>query len=513
VSVPFDGEGEVRVFAGYDGDFREEADVVVVGSGPCGSVAAYELARAGRRVVLVEEGPPVVPEDFVLDGSLSMTRLMREAGLRTTTGSVMPTMQAICLGGASVVNSAMCIRPPGFVFERWCREFELERTAPADLAPHFEAVAEFLGIAPTARDVLGLRNQLFARGCDALGYSSEPSPRNVKGCVGSGECFTGCRARAKQSMDISYVPAAMRLGARVLTSLQVQSIRTQGRRATGVEGQVVEPFTGRRSHRFRIDARAVVLAAGCMASPLLLKRSGDLANESGQVGENLQFHPGVSVMGIFPDPTRPSFGATQGYQSLHFLEQGFKLEVLWAPPGVMAVRLPGLGLDYKRWLACMSHAAMFDAIVCCERSSGRVRPRRGGLDPSIQFHLDPVDVRTLQRATHEQVKIFLAAGAHTVLPGVSGLPDTMRSLEEAEILATAELRATQFSAASTHAFCTTRMHGDRGRGVVDEMGRCYDHDGLYVVDTGIFPRSPSVNPMYTGMALAHRAAGAIAQEA
>jgi choline dehydrogenase-like flavoprotein len=57
------------------------------------------------------------------------------------------------------------------------------------------------------------------------------------------------------------------------------------------------------------------------------------------------------------------------------------------------------------------------------------------------------------------------------------------------------------------------MHGDRRSGVVDETGRCYDHDGLYVVDTGIFPRSPSVNPMYTGMALAHRAAGAIAQEA
>ncbi|MBW2727029.1 MAG: hypothetical protein JRE71_21845 [Deltaproteobacteria bacterium] len=59
--------------------------------------------------------------------------------------------------------------------------------------------------------------------------------------------------------------------------------------------------------------------------------------------------------------------------------------------------------------------------------------------------------------------------------------------------------------AGNHAFCTTRMHGDSSQGVVDEFGRCHDFDNLYITDTGIFPRCPSVNPMFTGMALAHRA--------
>jgi choline dehydrogenase-like flavoprotein len=54
------------------------------------------------------------------------------------------------------------------------------------------------------------------------------------------------------------------------------------------------------------------------------------------------------------------------------------------------------------------------------------------------------------------------------------------------------------------------MHGDPKQGVVDEDGRCHDLENLYIADTGIFPRCSSVNPMFTGMALAHRQAGALA---
>jgi hypothetical protein len=323
--------GEVRVFAQYDRDFTEQADVVVVGSGPGGAVVVKELVEAGKRVVLLEEGPPFTPDDFELDGTLSMVRTIREAGLRTTLGTVMPTMQAVCLGGGSFVNSAICVRAPEFVFDEWCDRYELKQTSRADLDPHYDAVGSFLGIAATPEAVQGRRNLLFREACEALGYHSEPAARNVRGCRGSGECLTGCRARAKQSMDISYVPAAVRGGARVLTSTRVERVITDGARALGVAGRVVQPFTGEAGHRFRVNAGVVVLAAGCMATPVILQKSGNLANRSGQVGEHLRFHPGVAASGIFEERVDPSFGATQGYQSLQFLREGFKLETLWAP--------------------------------------------------------------------------------------------------------------------------------------------------------------------------------------
>lgn len=509
MSVPA-GPGFVRVFAQYEGDVRDDADVVVVGSGPCGAVVARELAAAGRDVVLLEEGPPFTPADFVLEGARSMARTMREGGLRATRGFVMPTMQAIALGGGSLVNSAICVRAPDFVLDRWCERFELRATTRKDLDPHYDAVADFLGIRPTPEVVQGARNLLLKRACDARGYSSEPIARNVRGCRGSGECFTGCRARAKQSMDLSYVPAAIRDGARVYTSVQAQRVLHENGRAVGVAGRVVAPFSGAPGPRFEVRARAVVLAAGCMATPVLLGKSENLANGSGQAGRNLQFHPGVAVTGIFPERTDPQFGATQGWQSHEFLREGFKLETLWAPPGVLAVRMPGFGRELERRLAEIPYSATFDAIASCNRSLGRATPRRGSLDPSLSYQLHPEDVRILERALWVLVDLCFAAGARKVLPGVHGLPEEIDSLDEARGLQGRTLRANAFLSAGNHAFCTTRMHGDPRQGVVDEWGRVHDVEHLWITDTGIFPQCTSVNPMFTGMALAHRSAGAIA---
>ena len=504
-------EGEVRVFADYDRDVVEEADVVVVGSGPSGAVSAYELARAGHRVVLIEEGPPFTPRDYRQEGSLSMARTMRDGGLRTTSGHFMPVLQACALGGGSLVNSAICERPPEFVFNEWSTRFDLEHTSREALDPHFDAVADFLGIAPTPDAVQGPRNLLFKQGCDAMGIGSESIARNVKGCRGSGECLTGCRPRAKQSMDVSYIPAAIGLGVRVLSSVQVQRIRSAGRRVYGVEGQVVEPFTGKRSHRVRVDARAVVLAAGCMATPVLLQRSGDLANASGQVGRNLQFHPGTAVAGVFPEAIDPLFGGTQSYQSLHYLEEGFKLETLWTAPSALAVRMPGVGTRLVEHLGALPRTAVWDAICSTHRSLGTVRARFDSLDPKLHWKLDAEDAQIMMRSVEVLCRLFEAAGAERILPGVHGLPEVIHTSEEIDALAGHRARPGDFVLASSHVFCTTRMHGRPEEGVVDEFGRCHDLDNLFIADTGVFPRCTSVNPMFTVMALAHRQAAVVAE--
>jgi choline dehydrogenase-like flavoprotein len=500
----------VKVFADYEGPLRASCEVLVVGSGPGGAVVARELAEAGRDVILLEEGPPFGVKDFRQEAAESLHRTVREGGSRAARGSMfMPTMQAIALGGGSLINSAICARSPGWVFDKWAEKTGTAALTREGLDPHYDRVEKNLFVGPTPMEVQGERNLRFKRGCDALGISSEPTHRNVAGCKGSSECFTGCRNGAKKSTDISYVPAAIRAGARVYTSVRAETVRMEGRRAVGMRGRVVEPFTGKESFEVDLAAKTVVLAAGCMATPLILLRSG-VGNGGGWVGSELQLHPGLAIMAIYEEPIDPWNGATQGYHSLEYLAEGIKLEVLWSPPAVLATRLPGLGQDYQRHLMNYRRMAPFDVIVACERSRGSVRPKRGSWDPDLRFDFVAEDFAVLQRGLGILSDICWASGAVGILPGLHGVPELLSSKEESQILRTKHIEGKDTISAANHAFGTTRMARRAEDGVVDEDGRCHDTDNLYVADTGIFPGSPAVNPMLTCMALADRIAHGIA---
>jgi choline dehydrogenase-like flavoprotein len=492
----------VKVFADYREDLRLSCEVLVVGSGPGGAVVAKELAEAGRDVILLEEGPPFGIKDFRQEAGESLHRTLREGGMRASRGNMyMPTMQAIALGGGSLVNSAICARAPEWVLEKWADRVGSAAITAEALAPHFERVEATLGVAPTPMEVQGDRNLRFKRGCDALGISSEPTHRNVQGCKGSGECFTGCRNGAKRSTDVSYVPLAMSAGARVFTSVRAEQVVASGRRATGMRGHVVEPFTGRETHAVDVQADTVVLAAGCMATPVILQKSG-LEGRGGWVGRELQLHPGLAIMAIFPEPVDPWKGATQGYHSLHFLREGMKLEVLWSPPAVLAARFPGLGHAYQRHLTTYNRMAPFDVIVAADHSRGTVRARRRGMDPDLRFDFDQRDVDLIQRGLGILSDICWAAGAEAILPGLHGVAERIESKQEADVLRTKRLEGKDTIAAANHAFGSTRMSAKPEDGVVDQHGRCHHLDNVYVADTGIFPGSPAVNPMLTCMALA-----------
>ena len=104
----------------------EEVDFVVVGSGAAGSVAAHTLAKAGWSVAIVEEGPWVKTRDFNDDVLGTFRKMLRDAGTQVLKGrAYMPMLQGRCVGGSTLVNSAIAWRMPEDVIRRVARDFGL----------------------------------------------------------------------------------------------------------------------------------------------------------------------------------------------------------------------------------------------------------------------------------------------------------------------------------------------------------------------------------------------------
>ena len=476
--------------------FDVDADVVVVGSGAGGAVAAANLSRAGLRTVVIEAGPRLSPEDMTDEAPRFMARYFWEGGLRTIGGTThIPTLQARCLGGSTVVNSAIMLELPAWVRRAWSDETGLTLfTAPALDAAYARVFAR-TRVAPTPMTVLGRRNLVVRDALTAAGMKSGPLPRAVVDCEGCAECFTGCASGRKQSLDRSYIVDAVEDGAEVFTCAHVDRVLVRGGRAEGVEGRVVDPDGFRDAATFRVRAKTVVLCAGVLHTPVLLQRSGVFAG--GAVGGSLFSHIGGGMVGIMDEVVEPWVGATQGWGAMSEEIPGMKYECLWAPLAVLMVRWGDIGHEFLRRLGEVKHATVI-ATVYRARVSGRVRARRDGM-PSMQLFIPDEEARTVYRGLKIGADALLAVGARYVHTGIPGAIDEMRSPEDTKSLLDSKLRAVHLQMSATHVFGSCRMSKEGG--AVDESGRVHGVEGVYIADASIFPSPSAVNPQATIMAL------------
>jgi ornithine--oxo-acid transaminase len=486
----------VREHSEYDRALALECDVCVVGSGPAGVVIAHHLATAGLDVIVLEAGPMLAQHDRGGEEGETLARFFWDGGLRTSRGNVtMPTLRARCLGGGSVFNSAICMRAPEFVLRRWAEEHGVQGLTPEIMAGHYDAAESFLGVHPTSEGVQDHREDLFRVGAEALGYKVE--------------AIEGYRHRSetKFTIDRRGVPELLAAGGRVYTAVHVDKLAKGGNRFCGIRGAVVDPITGRRTHRVSVEARCTVLAAGALASPLILQRSGHRADP---VGRNLQMNPGAVVSGVFDEKASPCSGSARSYHVTGFLDEGIKLESLWSTPSVLGALHPGVGDELVASLAELPRTASWGVWVDGTDSVGRVRLRPGG-GTSLRYDVGAGDVSRLQEGIARLVEMFFAAGARSVIPGIHGLARRYYDVGAAAAIRSASLTPQDIPTASNHVFGSTAMGGDPRKHVTDSLGAVYGLDDVYVCDTGLFPSSPMANPMLTAMALADRQAGVLVE--
>jgi choline dehydrogenase-like flavoprotein len=458
----------------------ERFDVVVVGSGAGGGVVAGELAERGRRVLLLELGPYLTAADFTRFEAKATHDLwwpIRFALIDGGAGGAVGLIGGRCVGGSTTINTKVALRAHEKDYAKWREASGLE----VDLGPHYDRVEKRLGVRERSDWRKSVRT--VEPGFRALGSALEPVRSYTDAnCMSCGSCLQGCPTNAGKSTLNTYIQDALVGGGLELRArARVERILVENGEATGVD------YVDADGAKHRVDADAVVVAAGTLNTPQVLMRSGLPDTSSTRlIGRNLGFHPARLMFGLFDEPqdahmVYPITAHAMDHQ--HDEDGGFVVEAttlmdpigfattvededgpLWGQPLVEHMRA------FRRWIGML--------VMVNDDNNGAVLDDNGNESFTAAFNEE--ERKRLDGAFEFTRAVFEAAGASKVR--WTGL-------------------------VTTHVQGTCRMGSDPERSVVDTDGQSWDVKRLYVGDGSLIPRTLSVNPSLTIMALADRLAG------
>lgn len=500
----------------------EVADAVIVGAGFTGSLIAGVLAKAGKRVVVLESGPERQVRDLV---SSKIWARSLHGPYGALPGGANPIAFGFevgwGLGGSGTHHFALWPRLHELDFElrtRYGRGLDWPIRYD-ELRPYYDRVQRDIGVSgdstaevwrppgePYPMPPLDLQPQARAlrRGFDALGLRTAPMPvainsRPYKGrpaCQYVGWCSAGCAIGALGHPLVTLIPEARRHGAQFRTRAHVLRVTMDGDRATGVE--YVDAAGTRHVQRGRV----VIVAAYSLETPRILLNSGDggVANSSGLVGRYIHPHVLLSVYGLLSERTEPHRG-TVGGQLLcqdsydpgahegHFGGWQWMAGVAVKPNdlGGLATARPDIsGAALEPFLRrAANHLAAMDCI--------------GLAVPALQNGLTLVDER-------DEYGMRKAVLTHSYDPDALALYEAAKAqgLRIMQAAGAQEAWATPVNAA--HIMGGTIMGNDPASSVANSYGQTHDVPNLFVTGASLFPAGGAVNPTFTLNALALRSA-------
>ena len=506
----------------------EPYDVVVIGSGFGGGIAACRLAEAGKRVCVLERGRRFGREDFIDDpddapkllwhenanpAGLFDVRLLRDVSVITAAG----------VGGGSLVYANVQLRAPADVFERdWPAAI-----TRAGLDPWYARTEEALDPRTTPTDDPALpKVRAFAAAGRRAGREAELLPIAVhfgeprahpfsgvaqEGCQNLGRCDLGCPVHAKNTVDITYLARAEALGA------EVRPLHLATRIERGARWRVsFRHLDG--GDDGSVEGARLVLAAGTLGSTrLLLHNRRRLPGLSPALGS--RFSGNGDALAIAFDPAaddvrgaRHGFGPVMTSRLDYTADRALMAADGGLPPGFEALLDVARGVDvirgWRRWLL-----------------RGRSALVRIGLGDQ---GMKPRDLRLRERASNADALIYLligrdaADGQMRLTPLFNRFEIRWSQAGSAALFADLERTARELADAAeatpfyaleggplstfttVHPLGGCPMADDPARGVVDDLGRVYGQPGLYVLDGSIVPTALGVNPSKTIAALAER---------
>ena len=483
----------------------EQVEVVVVGSGAGGGVVAGELADRGRQVVLLETGPHLTAPDFTRFEAKATHELwwpVRLCRMRADGTEFLGMVAGRCVGGGTTINTKVAFRARDHDFDKWAAASRPvngagEPLGEEDLAPCYERVERRLGV--RRRDDWPPSVHTVKRGFDALGASlGSVDAYTDTNCMKCGSCLQGCATNAGKSTLNTYIHDAWATGRLDLRAgCTVQRVLVEERdgvlQATGVE---YDDGTG-ETRTLRADV--VVVAAGALSTPGLLMRSGipELAGDSPagrQIGQNLGLHPARLVYGLFDerqycDRVYPITAHCLDHQRDE--DGGFVVEAttIQDPIGFATTLVDEDGTP--RW-----GQALVDAVDRFPYWLGLFVMANDENNASVSLDETGQEVYAKETEDHEWERF-------------EGALDFSREV----LLAAGADRVVWTGLLTTHVQGSCRLGSDPAKSAVDSNCESHDVKRLFVGDGSVVPRTLSVNPSLTIMALATRLADHIDADA
>ncbi|HEX4305689.1 MAG TPA: GMC family oxidoreductase [Solirubrobacterales bacterium] len=516
-------------------------DVVVVGSGFGGGIAACRLAEAGQRVCVLERGKRWAAGDFTTEidrvpellwhkslnpGGLFDVRFMRDISVITAAG----------VGGGSLIYANVQLRTPADVFDHgW--PAAIDRAA---LDPWYDRTEEALMPVPTPAEPALPKVRAFAAAGRRVGKDAEPLPLAVhfgeprehpfsgvhqEGCQNLGVCNAGCPVNARNTVDITYIARAeKRYGAEVRPLHLAKRIEPPDR--PGGNWTVTFSNLG-EGEDGSVEAPTLILAAGTLGSSrLLLENRRRLPGLSPALGSH--FSGDGDGLGMAIDPRAPDvqgarndFGPVMTSKLDYTAERGLIVADGGLPASfqilIDAARGANVLRGRGRWLLRLRVAFArlgWSDQALRPRDLRSAKPGESDTDSLIflmigrdaadgQMRLTPIlrrfDIRWDRTAS---AKLF---------------DNLERSAKEIAEASEAEpfyvLEGGAFSKyATVHPLGGTPMADDPAAGVVDDFGRVHGYPGLHVLDGSIVPTALGVNPSKTIAALAERGADRLVKD-